>query len=169
MYFSLSASLKAGLASDQNRTRITFPSVGQQAVDIRGTGGMIICPPSAGFDKGGQPSKYVWEEKFTRTALMAMPQWLVLAVNASSSSLARPLRGLPDPATNMHPVEVKGRTWHESQSLIHELQALLHRGVGDSLSVYCNSVQLRTCVSHNFRTQGRRSCVYGQEHVSNHF
>ena len=141
------------------------------AVDVRARSGCALRPPSVGFSADGEKTKYVWEEAFARSKLLATPPWLCDAINRSCpacSPTPKRLRTRPAGPAGMHPMSAKGKQWRESQAVIDDMRSLLE-ACGDRTSTYHHSEQMRTVVSHCFRNSGLRECVYGEKHVNNNF
>jgi len=168
LWFSLSQSRRQGLHNTTSRARLSFGELGAISVDVRCDGGMVISPPSH-YDRDGLRVAYVWG--VPRDGLWpppAAPEWIISALNAETAGpkIRRPVRSFP-PSDGMLPAGPK-HSWRESEGVLCELREML-RKLGDTTSRYSQSVQLRTCISHNFRNSPTRECPYGVQHSKNNF
>ena len=145
---------------------------------------MIVCGEGQdaadhvfeGRPRTGQRSTYVWEAPLRRQDLPPLPAWLLATINnngrlkGTKGSVPKPLRTSPANGAALHPAEAKGNSWDESDNVVEELVQLVADATGgDKSARYAGTVQLRSCVSHQFRNCGARRCPYGESHVRNNF
>jgi hypothetical protein len=96
LFFSLKASLDAGLISGGSRNKLKWRGRGYTrsegpkkfGIDTRGNGGMLYCAPSSYAAADGTQLTYTWLEGIEpdRSNLQSMPQWLISFINGEGAA-----------------------------------------------------------------------------------
>lgn len=165
-YFSVSQSPRL----TRTRNFSTLKMDGETyALDGRGQGGVIFCPPSSYTDEDGNVFKYEWEFGEPRLGCNGCPDWLVDIINAQGAS------SVPEPEFETReelveppppcPVAPPAATVCQMDGIVREIRELLIEKAGDTTSRCSNTIDHGPFGTfYCFRVKGPRKCFLGNDH-----